>query len=75
MTIVTHNGMAEVYMHQSRYAVRSGYVKAGQIIGYVGSTGGSTGPHLHFEVQPNGPWNGVINPVTFLRQHGVKIGC
>ncbi|MBW8753833.1 MAG: M23 family metallopeptidase [Sphingomonadales bacterium] len=55
------------YAHMSRIAVRAGqHVRAGQILGYVGSTGLSTGPHLHFEVFVN---NVAVNPagVKFLQ--------
>ncbi|OYY78335.1 MAG: hypothetical protein B7Y43_07710 [Sphingomonas sp. 28-62-20] len=58
---LTHGGgLATGYGHMSRIAVRSGTrVAQGQIIGYVGSTGMSTGPHLHYEVWRNGV---SINP-------------
>jgi murein DD-endopeptidase MepM/ murein hydrolase activator NlpD len=54
--IVDHGGgVATLYGHQSRLAVGSGSrVSRGQVIGYVGSTGMSTGPHLHFELRING---------------------
>jgi len=58
------DGTTTRYAHQSRILVRSGQqVAAGQAIGLVGSTGASTGPHLHFEVRtPTGP----IDPHTWL---------
>lgn len=75
MTIITHDGMAEVYMHQSSYRVRSGYVNAGDVIGYVGATGDASGPHLHLEIQPYGPWKGVTSPDKWLAARGIYIGC
>lgn len=54
-TVIAHGaGMTTWYAHQSRFAVRPGeYVSRGEVIGYVGSTGFSTGPHLHFNVAIN----------------------
>jgi len=57
-TIIKHaNGYETYYLHQTRYArgIRPGArVRQGQVIGFVGSTGYSTGPHLHYEVHVNG---------------------
>ena len=55
-------GLATGYAHMSRIAVRNGQsVERGQVIGYVGSTGLSTGPHLHYEMYRNGQ---KIDPST-----------
>ncbi|MCA0910020.1 M23 family metallopeptidase [Qipengyuania gaetbuli] len=52
------------YAHMSRIAVADGArVKKGDIIGYVGSTGRSTGPHLHYEVRIDGS---AVNPVPYM---------
>ena len=55
-TLIDHGGgLATGYGHQSRIAVSIGqHVSTGEVIGYVGSTGASTGPHLHWEVRVNG---------------------
>jgi len=64
---IKHNGgYVSLYAHQSRRRVKRGqWVKKGQIIGYVGSTGRSTGPHLHFGLTKNGRW---IDPMKVLRR-------
>lgn len=58
------DGFASIYMHMTHYIVSPGqYVSAGQVIGYVGSTGGSTGPHLHFGISYNGTY---VNPMNYI---------
>jgi len=63
--IIDHgNNFSTWYGHASAFTVRVGErVRRGDIIAYVGSTGYSTGPHLHYEVRKN---DGPINPVAFL---------
>lgn len=63
--IVDHGGgITTLYAHQSRFNVKQGQTVArGDIVGFVGSTGTATGPHLHFEVRVNG---GAVNPVSYL---------
>jgi murein DD-endopeptidase MepM/ murein hydrolase activator NlpD len=60
------NGIQTLYGHLSGFAVTSGeQVKRGQIIGYVGTSGRSTGPHLHYEVRIR---NTPVNPHKYLRE-------
>lgn len=58
------DGFSSIYMHMTHYIVSPGqYVNAGQVIGYVGSTGGSTGPHLHFGISYKGTY---VNPMQYI---------
>jgi len=58
------DGFSTRYMHMTHFIVSPGqYVAAGQVIGYCGSTGGSTGPHLHFGVYYNGS---AVNPANYI---------
>jgi murein DD-endopeptidase MepM/ murein hydrolase activator NlpD len=65
LTVIDHgSGLATAYAHQSRLGTSAGAaVSQGQVIGYVGSTGFSTGPHLHFEVRVNGS---PVDPLGYL---------
>lgn len=68
------NGYTTAYAHMSRFAKgvsRGSYVKQGQVIGYVGTTGRSTGPHLHYEVYVN---NKPVNAMTLKLPTGRKLG-
>lgn len=62
--VIQHGfGYETLYGHLSRYKCRAGQrINRGDIIGYVGSTGRSEGPHLHYEVHKNGK---VVNPLNF----------
>ena len=64
--IISHgNGYQTLYAHMQNYTVKAGQtVNQGERIGYVGSTGYSTGPHLHFTVYKNGK---LIDPSTVLK--------
>jgi hypothetical protein len=62
------NGMYTYYAHLSRAAVSDKYVRAGEVIGYVGSTGRSSAPHLHFALSKTDSTNHphVVDPVPYL---------
>ena len=64
-TCVDHGGgLSSCYAHQASYAVSPGdEVAQGEMIGYSGNTGSSTGPHLHFEIRVNGS---AVDPLGYL---------
>jgi murein DD-endopeptidase MepM/ murein hydrolase activator NlpD len=65
------DGAVTIYGHLSQPQVSAGQeVLGGQQIALSGSTGKSTGPHLHFEVRVNGT---AVNPVPYMSQHGVTL--
>jgi len=68
---VAHGGgLMSLYGHMSEIVAQPGsYVRAGQLIGYVGSSGLSTGPHLHFEVHQGGQ---PVNPLA-VRFNSVQV--
>jgi murein DD-endopeptidase MepM/ murein hydrolase activator NlpD len=72
MVEVNHgNGLATRYGHLSQIDVKVGQtVRIGEIIGRIGSTGRSTGPHLHYETRINGE---AVDPQKFLRA-GIRLG-
>ena len=64
VTINHGDGYSSLYAHMTHYTVSKGQtVKKGQIIGYMGSTGRSTGPHLHFSIFYNGS---SVNPMNYI---------
>mgnify|MGYP001167474163 CR=1 FL=1 len=64
LVVVSHGSISTAYAHMSRIAVSNGQqVSRGTVLGAVGSTGHSTGPHLHFEVRVNGA---PQNPINYL---------
>lgn len=71
------DGAVYVYGHINDYFVTAGQrVRAGQQVAEVGNTGNSTGPHVHFEVHPNGAmYSGAVNPVPWLNARGITVGA
>lgn len=64
--VQNEEGNCSIYMHMSRQAVSQGErVHAGQVLGYVGSTGNSTGPHLHFELRLGGAQGSLVDPLSY----------
>ncbi|MFB8110327.1 M23 family metallopeptidase [[Kitasatospora] papulosa] len=73
--VIQHSdGMYSQYAHLSSLEVTTGQtVTGGQQIGLSGSTGNSTGPHLHFEVRTGPSYGSDVDPIAYLRSHGVSI--
>ncbi|MFJ7901154.1 M23 family metallopeptidase [Streptomyces sp. NPDC096198] len=70
LILTAKDGTETWYCHLSRYQVATGAsVKAGEPIAFSGNSGNSTGPHLHFEVRPNG--GAAVDPLPWLRSHGL----
>ncbi|GHJ40631.1 M23 family metallopeptidase [Streptomyces sp. TS71-3] len=69
-----HDGTYTQYGHLSTIAVTAGQsVAPGQRIALSGATGNATGPHLHFEARTTPDYGSDIDPVAYLRSHGVKV--
>jgi murein DD-endopeptidase MepM/ murein hydrolase activator NlpD len=73
--VIRHaDGMYTQYAHFSSLTVRAGQtVRAGRQIGRSGSTGNTTGPHLHFEVRTGPSYGSDVSPLAYLRKHGVSV--
>ncbi|OPF78906.1 peptidase [Streptomyces antioxidans] len=73
--VIRHpDGKYSQYGHLSQLSVRAGQnVNGGQQIGRSGSTGNATGPHLHFEIRTGPGYGSDINPLAYLRSHGVGL--
>ncbi|MGB8019905.1 MAG: peptidoglycan DD-metalloendopeptidase family protein [Candidatus Nanopelagicales bacterium] len=73
-TLVAHgNGVYSMYAHMSRFGAREGEtLRAGEAVGYVGSTGYSTGPHLHFEIHIGAK---PYNPMGWFGGERESVGC
>ncbi|MFJ3218558.1 peptidoglycan DD-metalloendopeptidase family protein [Kitasatospora sp. NPDC086801] len=70
MSVLKMSDGTEVwYCHLRAYKVRKGPVKQGDVIAFVGSSGNSTGPHLHFEVRPAG--SGPVDPLPWFLSNGL----
>ncbi|MFE2266368.1 M23 family metallopeptidase [Streptomyces griseosporeus] len=74
VVIRMNDGTYTQYGHLSSIAVSVGqHVEAGQQIGLSGATGNATGPHLHFEARTSPEYGSDIDPVAYLRMHGVSL--
>ncbi|MEU1008554.1 LysM peptidoglycan-binding domain-containing M23 family metallopeptidase [Streptomyces sp. NPDC005890] len=70
-----NDGHYAQYAHLSQLSVSAGQtVTAGQQVGLSGATGNVTGPHLHFEIRTTPDYGSDLDPVAYLRAHGVPVG-
>ncbi|CAM5680154.1 M23 family metallopeptidase [Streptomyces hirsutus] len=75
VVIKLNDGYYAQYAHLSSLSVSAGQtVSGGQQVGLSGSTGNSTGPHLHFEIRTTPHYGSDLDPVSYLRGKGVSIG-
>ncbi|MEU7718864.1 M23 family metallopeptidase [Streptomyces tibetensis] len=75
VVIKLDDGYYAQYAHLSQLSVSAGQtVTAGQQVGLSGATGNVTGPHLHFEIRTTPDYGSDVDPVAFLRSHGVSVG-
>ncbi|WP_405930291.1 peptidoglycan DD-metalloendopeptidase family protein [Streptomyces sp. NBC_00827] len=74
--VIQHaDGQYSQYAHMSSLSVSAGQtVTEGQQIGLSGATGNVTGPHLHFEIRTTPDYGSDVDPVAYLRAHGVTVG-
>ncbi|MFE7934589.1 LysM peptidoglycan-binding domain-containing M23 family metallopeptidase [Streptomyces sp. NPDC057456] len=69
------DGYYAQYAHLSQLSVSAGQsVAAGQQVGLSGATGNVTGPHLHFEIRTTPDYGSDVDPIAYLRAHGVSVG-
>lgn len=73
--VIKHSdGVYTQYGHLSKFEVNVGeQVNTKEEIGEIGSTGNSSGPHLHFEVRTTPYYGSAVDPVDFLKEHGVDL--
>ncbi|MEU3293779.1 LysM peptidoglycan-binding domain-containing M23 family metallopeptidase [Streptomyces longwoodensis] len=75
VVIKLNDGYYAQYAHLSQLSVSAGQtVTEGQQIGLSGATGNVTGPHLHFEIRTTPDYGSDVDPVAYLRAHGVTVG-
>ena len=74
--VIQHaDGQYSQYAHMSQLSVSAGQtVTEGQQLGLSGATGNVTGPHLHFEIRTTPNYGSDVDPVAYLRSHGVAVG-